>query len=177
VWGAGGGMDGLTDLGLVLLAMLLGGLVGLEREWAHKPAGLRTHMLVSGASALFVLLSYAVTRDMSLRMKDEAVSADPTRVILAIVTGISFIGAGTVIRQRGHDRPDGVVGLTTAASLLMASGVGVGIALEQYILSTGAVVLSVVTMYSLGIVEWRTRRLSAKGARRDSAGLDVDEER
>jgi putative Mg2+ transporter-C (MgtC) family protein len=150
-------MSGLADLGLVFLAMLLGGLVGLEREWSRKPAGLRTHMLVSGASALFVLLSYTVTQDMALRTPGENVSADPTRVILAIVTGISFIGAGTVIRHSGQNRPDGVVGLTTAASLLMASGVGVGIALEQYVLSAGAVILSVLTMRVLLIVEQYAR--------------------
>jgi putative Mg2+ transporter-C (MgtC) family protein len=150
-------MEALAEVGLVLLAMLLGGLVGLEREWAHKPAGLRTHMLVSGASALFVLLSYAVTRDMAMRAPGETISADPTRVILAIVTGISFIGAGTVIRQRGTGGPGGVVGLTTAASLLMASGVGVGVALEQYILSAGVVLLSVVTMHTLGTIEIRLR--------------------
>lgn len=141
-------MSELTGLGLVLIAMALGAVVGFERERARKPAGLRTHMLVSGASALFVILSFAVTDEMS-RDAGEAI-ADPTRVILAIVTGISFIGAGTVIRSRGENEQGEVVGLTTAASLLMAAAVGIAVALQLFLLAVGAVVLSLLTMGALG---------------------------
>lgn len=141
-------MSELTGLGLVLIAMALGAVVGFERERARKPAGLRTHMLVSGASALFVILSFAVTDEMS-REAGEAI-ADPTRVILAIVTGISFIGAGTVIRSRGENDQGEVVGLTTAASLLMAAAVGIAVALQLFLLAVGAVVLSLLTMGALG---------------------------
>jgi putative Mg2+ transporter-C (MgtC) family protein len=156
-------VEQLHALALVFLAMILGAAVGFERERARKPAGLRTHLLVSGASALFVLLSYEVTRDMSLRAPEHAVSADPTRVILAIVTGISFIGAGTVIRSRdshessanGGGGAQGVVGLTTAATLLMASAVGVAVALQQFLLALGAVVLSVLALRGLRVVEER----------------------
>lgn len=153
-------MEELKALGLVLLAMLLGAAVGFEREKAHKPAGLRTHMLVSGASAFFTYLSFAVTAQMAGAVTSENVSADPTRVILAIVTGISFIGAGTVIRQRNEQEGGNVVGLTTAASLLMASAIGVGVALELYILSVGTVIFSVVMLRVLLVAE---SRLISKG--------------
>jgi putative Mg2+ transporter-C (MgtC) family protein len=96
-------------LGEVALAMLLGGAIGFEREMADKPAGFRTQMLVAGASALLVGLADA----MLLRYIVEGranITADPIRITEAIVTGISFLGAGTIFRLKtastGRRKPE-----------------------------------------------------------------------
>ncbi|MCI0721969.1 MAG: MgtC/SapB family protein, partial [Acidobacteria bacterium] len=111
----------LQMLAYVALAMLLGGLVGLDREAARKPAGLRTHMLVSGAAALLVLLGHVMVRNYDAKLAS-LLTSDPIRIIEAVITGVSFLGAGTIIR----DPRDGgqVEGLTTAASLLLAAAIG-----------------------------------------------------
>lgn len=94
------------------LALVVGGLVGLERERQDHPAGLRTHMVVCLGSALFTLVSIALAGSRG----------DPTRVAAQIVTGIGFLGAGTIYRSGS-----GVRGLTTAAGLWVVSGIGMGI--------------------------------------------------
>src|SRR5687768_4476514 len=88
----------LEVIGEVALAMLLGGVIGFERELADKPAGFRTQMLVAGAAALLVGLGDA----MMLRFMSDTklqVTGDPIRIVEAIITGISFLGAGTIFRR------------------------------------------------------------------------------
>ena len=123
-----------ADLGTVVFAALLTGLIGLEREYSGKPAGFRTHMLVGGASALLVLLSHKV---VSSQIENDVLSGhittDPIRVIQAIIVGVSFIGAGTVLKVEEEDR---IRYLTTAASILFAAGIGIAVAASQYILGT-----------------------------------------
>ncbi|MCD6470713.1 MgtC/SapB family protein, partial [Candidatus Bathyarchaeota archaeon] len=86
----------------LILSMILGAVIGIEREIHHKPAGIRTHMLVSLGSCLFTVVSIY---DFNM---------DPARVAAGIVTGIGFIGAGTIIVEREREK---IVGITTAASL------------------------------------------------------------
>ncbi|MEZ4711752.1 MAG: MgtC/SapB family protein [Caldilineaceae bacterium] len=132
----------LQMLGHILLAMGLGAAIGFEREWADKPAGLRTHMLVGGSAALLVSLTDAVI--MSVDMDASLIRSDPVRIIEAIITGISFLGAGTILRRRnGGD----VEGLTTAASLLFVAGIGVAVAASQYVLAVGATLLGLGVLY------------------------------
>jgi putative Mg2+ transporter-C (MgtC) family protein len=127
----------LQILGEIVLAMLLGGAIGFEREAADKPAGLRTHMLVAGSAAMLTGLgSVMVTR---LGVDQSVISADPIRIIEAVITGITFLGAGTIIRNR--DSENKIEGLTTAASLLLAAALGVAIALQQFVLAVGAAVI------------------------------------
>src|SRR5574341_434826 len=83
----------------LLLAIALGGVIGFEREIKRRPAGLRTHMLVSLGAAIFTIISVSF-------------AADPVRIAAAIVTGIGFLGAGSIISTRGH-----MHGVTTAATL------------------------------------------------------------
>ena len=111
----------LEILLIVGFAMLLGGVIGFERELANKPAGLRTHMLVAGTAALFVALGTVIVDDFTESMDVSLVRSDPIRILEAIVTGISFLGAGTIFRDRSNNK---VEGLTTAASLLFAAAVG-----------------------------------------------------
>ena len=99
------------------LAMLLGGLIGFERESADKPAGFRTHMLVAGAATLLVGLGDALLTSFDVETGTQIVS-DPIRIVEAIITGVSFLGAGTIFRS---ERGETVRGLTTAASLLLSA--------------------------------------------------------
>lgn len=138
----------LESIASVALAMLLGGIIGVERELADKPAGLRTHALVAGAAALLVGLVDALTNHYV--GTDNNVELDPTRVIEAIVTGISFIGAGTIFR-RGADSH--IEGLTTAASLLVVAALGVAVALEQYIVAAAVSLLALAVLRLLKFIE------------------------
>lgn len=130
-------------LGYVSLAMLLGALLGLDREIAHKPAGLRTHMLVSGAAALLVGLGNILVGHFDMELGHSMIRVDPLRVIEAVITGVSFLGAGTIIR---HGSSEYVEGLTTAASLLFVAGVGITVALSQVVLAVGITILALVTL-------------------------------
>lgn len=135
-------------LGSVLLALVLGGLIGAEREVADKPAGLRTHMLVAGASALVMDLGDVVLASFNGATGQNVVQADPLRLIEAVATGISFLGAGTILRRRGESS---VEGLTTAASILFTAGVGISVALSQYIVAVGSTILALIT---LRMIRW-----------------------
>ena len=93
-------------------AAVLGGLIGLEREWARKPAGLRTHMTVAVAAAAFVLIV----------IESGGTEADVARVIQGVAAGIGFLGAGTILKR---DDESDVQGLTTAATIWLTAAVGV----------------------------------------------------
>ena len=141
----------LQILGEIVLAMLLGGVIGFEREAADKPAGLRTHMLVAGSAAMLTGLgSVMVTR---LGVDQSLINADPIRIIEAVITGITFLGAGTIIRNR--DSENKIEGLTTAASLLLAAALGVAIALEQFVLAVGAAVLALLVLHGARAISSR----------------------
>jgi putative Mg2+ transporter-C (MgtC) family protein len=155
----------LQILGTVTLAMALGALIGLERELADKPAGLRTHMLVSGAAAFFVALSNAVVADFD--GAQSAINTDPIRVIEAVVAGVSFLGAGTIFRRQGESH---IEGLTTAASLLFVGAVGVSVAVNRFVLAIGATVLVVLVLRSTyWFGEWRAQRTPATTAEEETA--------
>ena len=141
-------------LAYVGLAMLLGAAIGLEREIEDKPAGLRTHMLVAGAAALLVALGDVMIKHFDMALGSELVRSDPIRIIQAVITGVSFLGAGTIIRSSTRQ----VEGLTTAASILFATAVGVCVALSQLVLAVGATVLVLVTLRGVGIAQkWLER--------------------
>lgn len=145
-------------IGEVALAMLLGGIIGLEREFADKPAGLRTHMLVSGASALMVALG-TVSVQFYSGMFPEHVRADPIRIIEAIVTGISFLGAGTIILRNQMERLEG---LTTAASILFVSGLGISVALNQRILAIGLTIVVLVVLTAMRATDVWIKKIKQK---------------
>lgn len=107
-------MPSLSDAELIqrlLLAALLGGLIGLEREWRNKDAGLRTNILIAIGSAVFTLMSIELT---------DARTGDTSRVAAQIVTGIGFLGAGAIMRTDA-----GIQGLTTAATIWVNAAIGV----------------------------------------------------
>ena len=100
----------------LVFAVIAGGLIGLEREVVHKPAGVRTHMLVSLGSALFVIITL------------DSVPGEVARIIAGIATGVGFLGAGTIFKAK-----DDVHGLTTAASIWAVAAVGLTIGLGYYV--------------------------------------------
>lgn len=141
-------LEELQILGCVALAMVLGAIIGFEREKADKPAGLRTHMLVAGAAALLVTLGDIVVARFDVALGRGLVQSDPTRIIEAVITGVSFLGAGTIIRHRGKNQ---VEGLTTAASLLFASALGMCVALSRAMLAVGLTLLVLFTLRGMGL--------------------------
>ncbi|MGH7966393.1 MAG: MgtC/SapB family protein [Candidatus Binatia bacterium] len=140
----------LEILGSVALAMLLGALIGIDREIANRPAGLRTHMLVAGAAALLVSLGDVLVEHFNAELNNNVLRSDPIRIIEAVVTGVSFLGAGTIIRGESNES---VKGLTTAASLLFVAGVGICVALSQLVLAVGVTILVLIILRGLRPVE------------------------
>lgn len=124
----------------LLVAFVLSGAIGWERERLHRSAGLRTHMLVGTSAALFVVL--AETLITSFGGHDDGVRFDMIGLLGAVVSGISFLGAGAIFSDRGHKAK----GLTTAAGLLATAGVGVACGLHLYVLATGATLLFLFTL-------------------------------
>jgi len=134
----------------VALAMLLGGLIGLERELADKPAGLRTHIIVAGACALFMAMGDPLLAHFQPYAQAGMLRADPTRIVHAIITGISFLGAGTIFR-----RPQGehVEGLTTAASILLVCAIGICVGLDEWLLAIDITLLCLLVLRGLRPIE------------------------
>jgi len=133
----------LELLARLLLAAVLGGAIGAERELNDQPAGLRTHMLLTTGACLFTLISaYGFGR-----------GTDPSRIAAQIVTGIGFLGGGAIVR-------DGltVKGVTTAASIWATASVGVAIGAGSYVLGVGGAVLVVGTLFGLRSVDNVLRR-------------------
>jgi putative Mg2+ transporter-C (MgtC) family protein len=131
-------MDPLVMLGRMGVAFLVGALIGLERERHQRPAGLRTHMLVSLASALFAMVSIVAAGD----------SHDPGRIAAQVVTGIGFLGAGTIMRHGST-----IKGLTTAASLWTAAALGLAAGFGWYMAATAGAVLVFVALTALKYLE------------------------
>lgn len=132
----------------VFIATILTAFVGVERESAHKPAGIKTNMIVGGASCLIVALTVPLVEFIESYNPAELIRTDPIRVLEAVVLGVSFIGAGTIIKQgRGQ-----VVGLTTAATLLYCCAIGISTALKQYILAGGVTLLVIAINYGVRIM-------------------------
>jgi putative Mg2+ transporter-C (MgtC) family protein len=120
----------------LLVAAALAGLLGWERESARKSAGLRTHMLVGIAAALYT--SIAQLAVIEIPGGSERFQADPIRAIQAVAIGIGFLGSGVIFMSRTEDR---VYGLTTAASVWATAAIGIAAGLERYVLAVGATIL------------------------------------
>src|SRR5688572_17973302 len=134
----------MEDLGIfvrILFITLLSGLLGWERETAGKPAGLRTHILVGIASTLFIVLGEFMAS--SFQRFGGHVRFDAANLIGAIVTGISFLGAGMIFFKRNAGD---VKGLTTAAGILTTSAIGMLVGLEKYVLAAGATAIVFVVL-------------------------------
>lgn len=138
-----------------MYAMVLGGAIGFEREMKNRPAGFRTHMLVSGAAALLVGMGPLILADPAFTGRDNFLRLDPIRLVEATITGVAFIGAGTIFsrRARGH-----VEGITTAASLLMVAVIGIVVALRYYVLALLVTAMTLLVLFGLSWVEKKVRK-------------------
>jgi len=142
-----GGLDAssMRDVVAMLVSTLLGTLVGWERQLGRKPAGLRTHVLVCLGSTMFTLLTTHSIRAFGG-------SADPTRIIHGIITGVGFLGAGSILRQEGN-----VHGLTTAASIWMVAAIGTTVGVHAYALAVVGTLLALLVLEGYRWVEkWMT---------------------
>lgn len=127
-----------------VIALLLCGILGWEREAAGKAAGIRTHMLIGLAACLFVSLAEFLVMRPHPRLG--ALQYDPIRVLEAVVTGVSFLGAGTIFFA-----PKGSVhGLTTAAGILVTAAVGMMVGMKYYALAVGVTILTFLVLFVLG---------------------------
>jgi putative Mg2+ transporter-C (MgtC) family protein len=126
----------LALLARLALAGLLAAVMGWEREVAHKPAGLRTHMLVGMASALFTVLGELAVREYP--GEQGGLRADPIRVIQAVAIGVGFLGSGVIFVAKDQES---VQGLTTAGSIWATAAIGIAAGLGYYILAVGATLL------------------------------------
>ncbi len=145
-------LSGLTDTQhlarvavRLVIAMILGGIVGFEREFEHKAAGMRTHMLVALGSALFVLIA------VEARMT----TADMSRIIQGLTTGVGFIGAGTIFKLTDQHE---VKGLTTAANLWVTAAAGAAVGAGWVWPAVLTIVLVWIILFVFGRIEGRMRR-------------------
>ena len=122
----------------LVLAVILGGAIGLERELKGKPAGLRTNILISIGATLFTVLS----------MRMAAERGDPGRVAAQILAGVGFIGAGTILHTRGA-----VTGLTSAATIWVVAAIGMALGTGAYVEAVGSTVLVIVVLTGLASLE------------------------
>jgi len=127
----------------LVLSVFLSGLIGLERQVHRRSAGLRTHILVSLGSCLIMLTSLYV-----FDIYNGMANLDPARIAAGVVTGIGFLGAGTIIREKEEIR-----GLTTAASLWLAAGIGLAVGVGFFLASVFATFLAVVVLLFLRYME------------------------
>lgn len=128
----------------LFLATFLGALVGFEREWKRKRAGLQTYSLVTLGSCLFTLIAFQFLDSFSGR----DINFDPSRVIQAVATGIGFIGAGVIFF-----REDRIEGLTTAAGLWTVAAIGVAVGANFYFLAILSTFLAILILAGLGLFE------------------------
>jgi putative Mg2+ transporter-C (MgtC) family protein len=128
----------LVDIGVrLLLAGLLGSLIGLEREWRQKAAGLRTNILITLGSALYTSLSIQI-----------AGNYDPARVAAQVVTGIGFLGGGAILRTEGN-----IQGLTTAATIWINGAIGMAAGSGRFLAAIGGTVATLIVLTALVPVE------------------------
>lgn len=151
-------MDYQTELRLalhILFAGVLGALIGLERECHHVGlAGIRTHATVAIGACLFGFISFNVFGSSTLNNATGV--ADPSRIAAQIVSGIGFLGAGVILRDKGR-----IHGLTTAASVWATASIGLAIANRMYILAVSAttIILALLSLYKLpGWMQWKMKK-------------------
>ena len=131
----------------LIIAAVFGALVGFDRELRNKPAGLRTHILIALASAVFTIITFELHYEVTVR---EHATADPLRIIEAVTAGVAFLAAGAIIQSRGN-----VHGLTTGANMWLAGALGVASGAGYYALATMGAVFALIVVTVVGRMEAR----------------------
>jgi putative Mg2+ transporter-C (MgtC) family protein len=142
-----------TVFGKLLIAAILAGFIGWERERRGRPAGLRTHLLVCVGVTLMMLVSEHIFVNYQGYKSDSVLRIDPARIAAQVVTGIGFLGAGTIMRSRASIR-----GLTTAASLWLVAGIGLAVGSGFILPAVFATVIAIATLILIPFVERRMKR-------------------
>ena len=137
----------LTDLAAILLALLFGAIVGIEREISGKAAGLRTNVLICIGAAIFTIMSRTMGAD----------DGSVTRIAAQVVSGVGFLGAGAIIQDRG-----GVHGLTTAATIWLVAGIGMACGAKQFALASLVTAVAFFVLLAVGRLERRYRNTRFK---------------
>ena len=150
----------------ILFSMLFGALIGVEREVTNKFAGLRTHILVSLGACVFTILSIH-----GFPVDTDRYNADPARIAAQVVTGIGFIGGGTVLRMGNN-----IYGITTAATLWLAASVGMACGAGFYWLGALCSLLALFTLVVIRFMEFKFFPKSAKTATKIKAQIFVKNE-
>jgi len=135
-------------IGRLVLAVFFGAAIGIDREFRQKAAGLRTHILVTLAAAIFTLITFEIFFEMQELMKEPR--ADAIRIIEAVTAGVAFLAAGTIIQSGGS-----VQGLTTGASMWLAGAVGVACGGGFYTIAALGTVLALIVLFIIGKLESR----------------------
>jgi putative Mg2+ transporter-C (MgtC) family protein len=133
----------------LVIAVILGGAIGIQREIAGKPAGLRTNILICMGAAMLM--------DLSIRLAvgpEGERFGDPARLAAQVITGVGFLGAGTILHARGT-----VIGLTSAATIWMVTALGLTVGAGEYVEAVGAGILVVLVLSGLGRLEYHIRRV------------------
>lgn len=139
------------------IAMGLGGMVGFERELKDRPAGFRTHMLVAGAASLLVGIGLLTLHNPAVVdvLVPQQLRMDPLRLVESVIAGVAFIGAGTIF---AHRSAGAVVGITTAASLLMVAVIGIAAGFHYYVLAGATTALALLVLTVLKMLDRVLRR-------------------
>ena len=127
----------------LLIAAVLGAMIGFEREWNTAEAGLRTHILIATAASLFTILAFEIYHTIGTGSGGGS-QADPIRAVEAVTAGIAFLGAGAIFKGGGN-----VQGLTTGAGMWLAGAAGVAAALGYYFVALGVALLAVIVLAAL----------------------------
>lgn len=135
-------------------AILLGGIIGFEREAKNRPAGLKTHIMVALAAAVFSIISIEAIHTAG--MDSDNLQPDPLRVIEAVTAGVAFLAAGTIVLSRGE-----IHGITTGASLWLSGAVGLCLGFGHWIIGFAAVTAGIAILFVVGFVE---NRLGIEGS-------------
>ncbi|MHC4551682.1 MAG: MgtC/SapB family protein [Planctomycetota bacterium] len=131
------------SLAPILISVLLGGIIGLEREIHHKPAGLRTIIMIATGATLFTVIADRFPADASLR------------IIQGVITGVGFIGAGAIIRDRAS-----VHGITTAATIWLTTGIGIACGMRLYQLAVGVTIIALIILWGLSPLDQKITQQS-----------------
>ncbi len=145
----------LIDILAVVIAVVLGGVIGIEREFRRKAAGLRTNVLICVGAAVFTIIS---------RKMGGAGEQSVTRIAAQVVTGVGFLGAGAIVRDRA-----GVLGLTTAATIWLVASIGMACGAGFFKLAAATTVLAILVLIGLSKLEttikkWRPKKQSDTNA-------------
>jgi len=146
------------------LAAVFGAIIGIDREWRNKPAGIRTHMMVALAAGAFTVITLE-TFEVISRGDVKGLSSDPLRLVEAITAGVAFLGAGAIIQSRGN-----VEGITTGSGIWLAGAVGYAAGTGYFVLAAIATAFAVIILAVLGAVTAKVAEAGAKSGAADDNG-------